>query len=149
MLANVLKPHGRKESDHLVLRFTGEADAVRLWIRGFARETVTSAWKQLEETEAHRQRGTPGGLVGGLALSAAGYEALGLVGEAFGPAGRVFRDGMKRRAFALLGLVLVDDPFATEEDSFGSYLVFRKLQQDVDGFNAGVSALASTLAVDE
>ena len=250
--ANVLKPHGRKESDHLVLRFTGEADAVRLWIRGFARETVTSAWKQLEETEAHRQRGTPGGLVGGLALSAAGYEALGLVGEAFGPAGRVFRDGMKRRAFALLarnrdppsaeweepfrgdvhalialahdaadvldaktrevtaslegiatvlgvergtvlrnakgepiehfgyidarsqplflradldaeraqgtdawdpsaplGLVLVDDPFATEEDSFGSYLVFRKLQQDVDGFNAGVSALASTLAVDE
>lgn len=250
--ANILKPHGRKEADHLFVRFTGEREAVRTWLRRFAREDVTSAWKQLEETEAHRQRGTPGGLVAGVALSARGYEALGLVSEAFGGPGRAFRDGMKRRAFALiarnrdpppaeweepyrgdihavialahdsadalaaktrevsaslagiatplviergtvlrnakgepiehfgyidarsqplflkadldaersqgvdawdpsapLDLVLVDDPFATEEDSFGSYLVFRKLRQDVEGFNAGVRSLASSAAVDE
>src|SRR5207245_10254919 len=50
---------------------------------------------------------------------------------------------------APLGLVLVDDPFTSEEDSFGSYLVFRKLQQDVANFNAGVKDLSTRLAADE
>ena len=250
--SNILKPHGRKESDHLFVRFTGEPEAVRSWIRGFARRGITSARKQLDETEAHRQHGTPGGAVAGLSLSARGYEALGLVGRDFGDPGQAFRNGMKDRAFSLiarnrdppvaeweepyrgdihalvsladdstvgldaktrevsqdlqglatilaiergtvlrnsngdpiehfgyvdarsqplflkpdldvernegvdawdpsapLGLVLVDDPFTNDEDSFGSYLVFRKLRQDVDGFNAGVRALSSSLSTDE
>jgi Dyp-type peroxidase family len=250
--ANILKPHGRKESDHLVLRFTGASDAVRAWIRGFARSDVTSARKQLDETTGLHDHGARAGLVGSLSLSAAGYHALGLIPEDFGAAGQVFRDGMKRRAFSLiarnrdpppaeweapyqgevhalvslshdaadgleaktrevsdglrgiadvltvergtvlrnakgepiehfgyvdarsqplflkgdldqerqagvdlwdpsapLGLVLVDDPFTNEEDSFGSFLVFRKLHQDVAGFNSGVQALAASLAVDE
>lgn len=249
--SNILKPHGRKESDHLFLRFVAEPGAVRIWVRRFAREEVTSARKQLVETEGRRRRGTPGGLVAGVSLAAKGYEALGLGPADFGAPGRAFRDGMKARAFSLLarnrnpppseweapyrgdvhalvsladdsadaleaktqevsrdlegiatilaiergtvlrnakgepiehfgyidartqplflrpdldaereagidvwdpsaplGLVLVADPFTDEEDSFGSYLVFRKLRQDVEGFNAGVQALASRLPSD-
>jgi Dyp-type peroxidase family len=250
--ANILKPHGRKESDQLVLRFTGGSEAVRAWIRGFARSDLTSARKQLEETTGFRDHGTRGGLVASVSLSAAGYRALGLLPEDFGVPGRVFLDGMKHRAFSLLarnrdphpadweapyqgevhalvslshdsadaleaktrdvseglrgiaevltvergtvlrnpkgdpiehfgyvdarsqplflkgdldaereggvdvwdpsaplGLVLIHDPFTNEEDSFGSFLVFRKLEQDVAGFTAGVQALAASLAVDE
>lgn len=249
---NILKPHGRTESNHLFLRFTGPREAVKSWIRDFSRRDVTSARKQLEERDAYRDHGTGAGFVAGFSLSAKGYEALGLVPQDFGAAGEVFRDGMKHRAFSVLapnrdppsteweapyqgdihalvalahasagdletktrevsaeiqsvaeilsiergtvlrnakgepiepfgyvdarsqplflkedldrereagidswdpsaplGLVLVDDPFTNEEDSFGSYLVFRKLRQDVDGFNAGVQALATRLAVDE
>jgi len=249
---NILKPHGRGESDHLFLRFTADVAAVRRWIREFAEEDITSAWNQLEETDAHRRDGTRGGVMVSFALSAKGYGALGLAARDFGASGQAFRDGMKDRAFALiarnrdpppseweepypgeihavialaddsaaaveaktreisvdvqevasvltvehgtvlrnargepiehfgyidarsqplflkgdldrereqgvdvwdpsapLGLVLVDDPFSSEEDSFGSYLVFRKLRQDVDGFNAGVRALASRLSIGE
>lgn len=250
--ANILKPHGRTESNQLFLRFKVPAEAVRGLVRGFARREVTSAWKQLEERNGFREQGTRGGLVAGMALSSKGYEALGLVPEDFGGSGEAFRNGMKDRAFRLigrnrdppstewevpyrgdihavvslahdstevleakteevsedfqevatilavergtvlrnekgepiehfgyvdarsqplflkgdldvereagvdawdpsapLGLVLVADPFTNEEDSFGSFLVFRKLQQDVAGFNAGVAALAARLAVKE
>jgi Dyp-type peroxidase family len=249
---NILKAHGRKESDHLLLRFTGAPDDARHWIRRFARDHVPSAQVQLDECEAYREKGTPGSPFASVALSAKGYEALGLVGDAFGSAGTSFRNGMKARPLSLLApnrdppvaeweepyrgdihalivvaddsaerveaqaravtasleglatvlaieratvlrnakgepiehfgyidarsqplflkadldaeraagvdiwdpsaplsLVLVDDPFTNEEDAFGSYLVFRKLAQDVDGFNAGVSSLASRIRVDE
>lgn len=49
---------------------------------------------------------------------------------------------------ANLSLVLVADPFADEEDCFGSYFVFRKLEQNVEGFNLGVADLASKLGID-
>lgn len=249
---NILKPHGRTESNHLVLRFTASPEAVKTWIREFARRNVTSARKQLDERDAFRDRGTRAGPIAGFSLTAKGYDALGLVTQDFGAAGKAFRNGMKDRAFSLiarnrdpipaeweppyqgeihalvalahdsaddletktrevseaakgvaeiltiergtvlrnakgepiepfgyvdarsqplflkddldaekqagidawdpsapLGLVLVDDPFTNEEDSFGSYLVFRKLRQDVAGFNAGVRALAAALATDE
>ena len=225
---------------------------MRSWIRRFAAEEIASAWKQLDETDAYRRDGARGGLVASFALSANGYEALGLATRDFGAPGEAFRNGMKERAFAViarnrdprpseweepyrgemhalivladdsaaaveaktreisadlqevasvltvehgtvlrnargepiehfgyidarsqplflkgdldreraqgvdvwdpsapLGLILVNDPFASEEDSFGSYLVFRMLRQDVDGFNAGVRALASRLSVSE
>src|SRR3989475_12581905 len=70
--ANILKPHGRKESDHLVIRFTAEPEAVRTWIREFARREVTSARKQLDETGNYHDHGTRGGLVASFALSEAG-----------------------------------------------------------------------------
>jgi Dyp-type peroxidase family len=42
--------------------------------------------------------------------------------------------------------VLVKDPFtAAGDNNYGSFLVFRKLEQDVDGFNKRVSELASNL----
>jgi len=250
--SNILKPHGRKESDHLVVHFTSEPNAICGWIREFARRELTSARKQLDDTGSYHDHGTRGGLVASFALSANGYRALGLLPEDFGGSGQAFRNGMRLRAFSLLarnrdppsgeweapyqgdvhalvslshdsaedlsaktrevseglrqiaeiltvergtvlrnargdpiehfgyvdsrsqplflqadldaekaagvdawdpsaplGLVLVDDPFTSEEDSFGSYLVFRKLQQDVANFNAGVKDLATRLAADE
>ena len=250
--SNILKPHGRKESDHLVVRFAAGPETVRAWIREFGRREVTSARKQLDETGNYHDHGTRGGLVASLALSAKGYNALGLLAEDFDGSSQSFRNGMKLRAFSLiarnrdpppneweapyqgdihalvslshdsaeelaaktrevsqglkpiaeiltvergtvlrnargdpiehfgyvdsrsqplflqadldaekaagvdawdpsapLGLVLVDDPFTSEEDSFGSYLVFRKLQQDIANFDAGVKDLATRLAADE
>src|SRR3989442_1582262 len=84
---NVLKPHGRKESDHLVLRFTGDPAAVRAWIRGFARDEVTSARTQIEAATAFRGRGAPGGMFVNLYVSATGYASIGIDTGAVGPAG--------------------------------------------------------------
>jgi Dyp-type peroxidase family len=48
-----------------------------------------------------------------------------------------------------LSLVLTADPHTKVEDSFGSYFVFRKLEQNVEGFNLGVADLAGKLGVDQ
>ncbi|MBE0689839.1 MAG: Dyp-type peroxidase, partial [Anaerolineae bacterium] len=48
---------------------------------------------------------------------------------------------------APLGLALVADPFAPQADSCGSFLVFRKLQQDVPRFHHDLEALAQELGV--
>ena len=48
---------------------------------------------------------------------------------------------------APLGLVLSRDPNGAGEDSYGSFLVYRKLEQDVIGFQRWVHALASKLGV--
>lgn len=45
-----------------------------------------------------------------------------------------------------LNILLVKDPFTNKDDNnFGSFLVYRKLEQDVDGFNSRISELASNL----
>ncbi|HEX8234519.1 MAG TPA: hypothetical protein VF600_01040 [Abditibacteriaceae bacterium] len=46
---------------------------------------------------------------------------------------------------AALSLVLVPDPFAPTPESFGSYFVFRKLEQDVLGFKRQEAKLAELL----
>lgn len=46
---------------------------------------------------------------------------------------------------APLKLVLLDDPHAQATDAFGSYLVYRKLAQDVQAFEQRVAALAAGL----
>jgi len=50
---------------------------------------------------------------------------------------------------APLELVLVPDPNIDEEDCFGSYLVFRKLEQNVKGFKTAEKALARMLGLTE
>jgi Dyp-type peroxidase family len=52
-------------------------------------------------------------------------------------------------AGARLSLVLADDPFTAEPEAYGSYLVYRKLGQDVARFNARVTTLAGALATNE
>jgi Dyp-type peroxidase family len=42
-----------------------------------------------------------------------------------------------------LSLALAPDPFASRGDSFGSYLAFRKLRQDVQGFQSKIKELAA------
>src|SRR3989449_10865800 len=100
--SNILKPHGRKESDHLVVRFAAGPETVRAWIRELGRREVTSARKQLDETGNYHDHGTRGGLVASLALSAKGYNALGLLAEDFDGSSQSFRNGMKLRAFSLI-----------------------------------------------
>jgi len=48
---------------------------------------------------------------------------------------------------APLKLVLLDDPHTRVEDAFGSYLVYRKLAQDVQAFDDRVAALANALGL--
>ncbi|MBD2777538.1 LysM peptidoglycan-binding domain-containing protein [Iningainema tapete] len=48
---------------------------------------------------------------------------------------------------APLNLVLVQDPFGTPNVSFGSFLVFRKLEQNVQGFKKAELALANALGI--
>jgi Dyp-type peroxidase family len=49
---------------------------------------------------------------------------------------------------ATLALALVKDPHTTDEDAFGSFFVFRKLQQDVKGFKAREEELATRLGLE-
>jgi Dyp-type peroxidase family len=50
---------------------------------------------------------------------------------------------------ARLGRVLCDDPFTDEEDAFGSFLVYRKLHQDVGQFEQRVTDLAGAIPMTE
>jgi len=49
---------------------------------------------------------------------------------------------------ASLDLVLVQDPFAGAQDAYGSYLVYRKLAQDYDLFQARVASCATAIGTD-
>lgn len=48
---------------------------------------------------------------------------------------------------AELDLVLFADPLTAAPDSFGSYFVYRKLEQDVRGFNKAEESVADTLGL--
>ncbi|MGF1933519.1 MAG: LysM peptidoglycan-binding domain-containing protein [Nostoc sp. ChiQUE02] len=48
---------------------------------------------------------------------------------------------------ARLNLALVQDPFGTQNVSFGSFLVFRKLEQNVQGFKKAEVALGNALGI--
>ena len=50
---------------------------------------------------------------------------------------------------APLDLVLIKDPNGQTEDSYGSYLVYRKLEQDVKGFREDQQKLAQTVGVND
>lgn len=253
--ANILKSHGRDESNHILIHFTGDSGHAKNWIRKFSEEFVTSARKQLDDTEEFKLHGKSGGLIGSFYLSAKGYSFLGIDPKGFeeSDSGSSFRNGMKHRRFNLLfpnrdprpseweepyqgdihamvsladdsdnnlqkrtsevlkelrkiaqvlaiehgkvlrnskgesiehfgymdgrsnplflkqdidkeinsggvdkwdpsaplRLVLIDDPFSDEKDSYGSYLVFRKLEQDVAGFNEDVLELSRKLGTNE
>ncbi len=56
-------------------------------------------------------------------------------------------DTAKRLFSARLNLVLIPDPFGTKNVSFGSFLVFRKLEQNVQGFKKAEVALGQALGV--
>jgi Dyp-type peroxidase family len=49
---------------------------------------------------------------------------------------------------APLNLVLLKDPFGKTSESYGSYLVYRKLEQNVKAWNEDVGKLANTLTID-
>src|SRR3989442_488282 len=143
--ANILKPHGRKESDHILVRFAAGPKTGRAWIREVSERLRAIAEVLTIErgTVLRNARGDP-------------IEHFGYVDSRSQPLFlQADLDAEKEAGVdawdpsAPLALVLVDDPFTSEEDSFGSFLVFRKLQQDVVNFNARVKDLATRLAADE
>src|SRR6266487_6081711 len=74
---NILQGHGRDRSIHIFLQFKiGKANDVKSWIRDLANNWITSAQRQLEETEQYRRDKTPGRLFMSFFLSAKGYECL-------------------------------------------------------------------------
>ncbi|MCI0336779.1 MAG: Dyp-type peroxidase [Acidobacteria bacterium] len=247
---NILKPHGRDYSSHIILRFTAEARATKEWIQNFARAQLSSALQQVEEAKSFRETQQPGQMFVSIFLSASGYEHLGFDPGKFDEENDTFRLGMKKRRrvntffpnkdprveqweevyrgsihalimladdsaeavraatesiaasvstvaqilaiergyvlrnsekepiehfgyvdglsnprflkgdleleerqtwdpSAPLGQVLAPDPFNTAPDAFGSYFVFRKLEQNVHGFNLGIRELSARLRVDE
>lgn len=62
---------------------------------------------------------------------------------------RTMEIGDKWDPTAKLVRVLRDDPFTDEEDAFGSFLVYRKLHQDVGLFEQRVTALAAQIGQSE
>src|SRR5207245_542714 len=73
---NILQGHGRDRSVHIFLQFKiDQENNVKDWIRNLA-EGITSAQRQLEETERYRRDKTPGRTFMSFFLSAKGYEYL-------------------------------------------------------------------------
>jgi Dyp-type peroxidase family len=245
---NILKGHGRPYVQCLFLTFLpNQKEDICRWISSLAKNgTITSASRQLQETEAYHRTGKPGGLFGAFFLSHRGYDYLGetlpddarfqdgmavagpsladpekstwdkgfqadihamllladltesglqqkvtrvlapaaaLLGPIHVEHGHVINnengdgiehfgyvDGVSQPIFieadvqklaangqenpalwnpaAPLDLVLVKDPNGEAPGAYGSYFVFRKLEQDVEGFKKAEKALARKLKLD-
>lgn len=91
---NILKSHGRDNSIHLFLTFTGATADVLAWMNMMGTQHVTSARQQQLDAKAHRETGADGGVFVNLCLSAAGYQALGLTSVM--PDDASFRGGAKQ-----------------------------------------------------
>jgi Dyp-type peroxidase family len=93
---NAIKSHGRNESRHVFLKFTGPKAQVRSWIKTKIAPRVLTAAAQRAQSAA----GGDGGLVILFYLSAEGYRYLGL-----DPAklkSRIFNKGMKHQGTNLI-----------------------------------------------
>lgn len=104
---NILRSHGRARSVCILFSLGIDRAQAATGLAGLARRYVTSALRQFQDAQNHRQFGVPGPLFGSLVLSASGYRALGYhpgrlfpePREAGGPAA-AFADGMKLKAVA-------------------------------------------------
>lgn len=253
---NILKEHGRDYSVHIFVKFGSDSGIVKQWIWNFAEEFVTSAQRQLEDSDRYR---TSNGnqserLFANFFLSVHGYKALGfelkgkrrkfpawtfiagmkafqkslndplvdewekgfqsdidaliiladdnsellqkqatklmeevsnvacivhaevgsvLRNDKIQPDGKGqviehfgFRDGISQPLFlkqdieqakeqgvnhwdssAPLELILIKDPFGQDDNSYGSYCVYRKLEQNVCGFREREQQLAEKLGL--
>ena len=91
---NILKGHGRPFTFNIFLSFkAGQKKEVGTWIANFSSVFVTSARKQLDETNLFHSTGIPGGIFVSFFLTAAGYGYLGA--DAKKPADAGFNQGMK------------------------------------------------------
>ena len=92
--SNIVHPHVRSRLRLLALRID-EPAAARRGLAAIARE-LKPASQQLAELHAYRAESRPGTAFATIALSAAGYERLGIE-EARRPADPAFRDGLRAR----------------------------------------------------
>lgn len=92
---NILKGHGRVETTHVFFRIDpSRAHAMRRSLRAMASFHVTSAHRQLLETEAFKASGEPGATFVSVMLSRTGYAAIERAGAA--PTETAFVNGMRQ-----------------------------------------------------
>jgi Dyp-type peroxidase family len=127
---NALKSHGRNESRHIFLRFTGPPAQARSWIRTKIAPRVLTAAAQRTQSAA----GGDGGLVMLFYLAAEGYRYLGFDPEKL--KSRVFNKGMKHQ-----GSNLIQELFETDNKD-------PKPEQWEPGFQKTIHAMV-TLADDQ
>ena len=106
---NILKGHGRRATRHLFLRFNADKARARKFVRDISLLLV-SAHEQLRQADAFKVAKVDGGPFVAFFLTFKGYEALGIADRApiQGPAGEVFRQGMRARAAQLSDPALAD-----------------------------------------
>ncbi|WP_291992897.1 hypothetical protein [Candidatus Accumulibacter sp. ACC003] len=135
---NILNGHGRDHAVHIFIAFKpGKLLAVKEWISRFAETLITSAKDQLDGAKAQKESGIDAGLFAHFALSASGYDYLGVAkaSQPYGanPQGRPstltiggdelpfysdsFQAGLKSRREALL-----DPPAEQWQDGFAGVL---------------------------
>lgn len=137
--ANILKGHGREDTKNLFLHFDNKADGRKCLKKAAAH--VLSAAKQLQDIEKFKKAHKSGKPFVGVLLTTAGYAALEIDAAQI-PPDTAFRQGMKPRSPALN-----DPPVERWESTFGSYFVFRKLEQNVKGFKDAEEQLAKELGL--
>ncbi len=98
---NILKGHGRDHTINLFIKFrTGRQALVKDWISAFTRQFVTSAQKQMEQTDYFKTHKISAGMFVNLFLTSNGYKYLGITPDKT-PANPAFRHGMKASGPAL------------------------------------------------
>ncbi|QKZ13626.1 Dyp-type peroxidase [Spirosoma sp. KUDC1026] len=92
---NILKGHGRDHTINLFIKFSaGRQALVKDWLSAFTRVFVTSAKKQMEQTDFFKTNKVSAGMFVNLFLTASGYKYLG-VPDGKTPQDPSFRNGMK------------------------------------------------------
>jgi Dyp-type peroxidase family len=104
--ANILKPHGRDHVITSILRFDTPVDAARAAARVLG-QASTNALQQLQDAELFNITGKDGAPLVTVALSAAGYTALGVEVDRR-PGGQAFTSGLRNRGAKLPDLGLAN-----------------------------------------
>ncbi len=102
--ANILKPHGRGHVITSFLRFEPSIDAARAAARDLG-QAATTAFQQLQDADLFNTTGEDGAPLVTVALSAAGYTALGVEVDRR-PEGQAFTSGLRNRGAKLPDLGL-------------------------------------------
>jgi Dyp-type peroxidase family len=130
---NILKGHGRDFATQVFFKLdAAQPLQSRRLLRELANHHITNAHQQLLGTETYKSTGKSAGPFVHLALSFAGYQALGAAAAA--PSDPDFRSGMKAPASLT---ALADPPVATWEPAF---------QQDLHGMVLAAAESAAETA---
>ena len=116
---NILKGHGRTETVNIFFKIDGaKALEMKRSLRELANYHITSADRQLRETEVFQESGEPGSTFVSAFLSASGYVALGAAAQAPASEPQFFKKGMRDAA----SVTAVNDHLADWEVHFNQQI---------------------------
>lgn len=116
---NILKGHGRDETINLFFQIDkGKALEMRRALRELANYHLTSADRQLRETDVFQQSGKPGSTFVAAFLSASGYAAMGATAQAPASEPQFFKKGMRDAA----SVAAVSDKLADWDPHFNQQI---------------------------